>query len=172
MPSSRDRDSRFTLFVTILALFLCAALLVGVGVTAADYIQNRRNAFKVAAETFKEKIGRINERRLAFFAAPFLMAQQLRDGRLLRDPTGSTDAIPRIILSSLTMNPQISAVYAGYENGSFIHILSISDSEKSFIEGLGGPTATRFAIREIRADSSGRTESWRFLDAADRHARR
>src|SRR5262249_7159710 len=130
MPSSSDRDPRFTLFVTILTLFLCAALLVGIGVTAADYIQNRRNAFKVATETFKEKIGRINERRLAFFAVPFLMVQQLRDDRVLRD-SGSRDAIPKTILSSLTMNPQISAVYAGYENGNFLHILSISDSEKS-----------------------------------------
>jgi adenylate cyclase len=166
MPSSSDRDPRFTLFVTILTLFLSAALLVGVAVTAADYIQNHRNALKVASETFKEKIGRINERRLAFFAAPFAMVQQLRDDRVLRDPSGSSDPIPRTILSSLTMNPQISAVYAGYENGSFLHILSISDSEKSFIEGLGGPAATRFAIREIRAGSGGRTESWRFLDAA------
>jgi len=167
MPSSSDRAPRFTLFVTILAMFLCAALLVGAGVTAADYIQNRRDAFKVATETFKEKIGRINERRLAFFAAPFLMLQQLRDDQGLRDP-GSRDAIRKMILASLTMNPQISAVYAGYENGSFLHILSISDSEKSFIEGLRGPAATRFAIREIRADSGGRTESWQFLDAAGR----
>ena len=167
MPSSSNREPRFTLFVTILALFLCAALLVGAGVTGADYIQNRRAAFKVASETFKEKIDRINERRLAFFAAPFLMLLQLRDNRSLRDP-GSRDAIRKMVLSSLTMNPQISAVYAGYENGSFLHILSISDSEKSFIEGLGGPAATRFAIREIRADSGGRTESWQFLDAAGR----
>src|ERR1700752_1607423 len=165
MPSSSDRAPRFTLFATILALFLCAALLVGAGGTVADYIQNRRNAFKVATETFKEKIGRINERRLAFFAAPFLMAQQLRDDQVLPDPSGSRDAIPKMVLSSLTMNPQISAVYAGYENGSFLHILSISDSEKSFIEGLGGPAATRFAVHEIRAGSGGRTESWQFLDA-------
>ena len=42
MPSSLDRNPRFTLFVTILTLFVCAALLVGAGTTTADYIQNRR----------------------------------------------------------------------------------------------------------------------------------
>jgi adenylate cyclase len=33
---------------------------------------------------------------------------------------------------------------------------------------LGGPAATRFAVREIRADGGVRTESWRFLDAEGR----
>lgn len=168
MSSSPDRDPRITLFVTILTLFLSAALLVGVGVTTADYIQNRRNAFKIASETFNEKVGRINERRLAFFAAPFLLAQQLPEQPLLRNPGGSKDPILRVILSSLTMNPQISAVYAGYENGNFFHVLSISDAEKSFVEKTGGPAATRFAIREIRADGGVRMESWRFLDAGGR----
>src|SRR5262245_38459008 len=106
MNSSSDRDPSITLFVTILTLFLSAALLAGVGVTVADYIQNRRNAFKVATETFKEKIGRINERRLAFFAAPFLIAQQLPDQPLLRNPAGSRDPILKMILSSLALNPQ------------------------------------------------------------------
>jgi adenylate cyclase len=113
MNSSPGRDSRITLFVTILTLFLSAALLVGAGVAIADYIQNRSNALKVAADTFKEKIGRINERRLAFFASPFLIVQQLRDQPLLRDPDRSRDPILKMILSSLAQNPQISAVYAG-----------------------------------------------------------
>ncbi|QPF88484.1 adenylate/guanylate cyclase domain-containing protein [Bradyrhizobium commune] len=166
--SSSTRDPRITLFATILTMFLCAALLVGAGVTIADYIQNRRNALSVASETFKEKIARINERRLAFFAAPFLIAQQLGDTPLLRDPRGSKDPILKMILSSLAINPQISAVYAGYENGNFFHVLSITDAEKSFVERMGASAATRFAVREIRSDSGNRMETWRFLDGEGR----
>ena len=165
MEIAAARKSRFTLFVTILTLFLVAALLVGIGVTAADYVQNRSNALRVASETFKEKIGRINERRLAFFAAPFLVLQQFYGHPALRESTGSRDAILTPILPGLATNPQISAVYAGYENGNFFHVLSISETEKPFIKQLGGPETTRFAIQEIRADGGVRKASWRFLDA-------
>ena len=58
MDPHPDRKARFSLFVTILTLFLSAALLVGAGVTVSDYVQNRRTAIRVAADTFKEKIGR------------------------------------------------------------------------------------------------------------------
>jgi adenylate cyclase len=159
------RDPRFSLFVTILTLFLCAALLVGAGVTISDYVQNRRTAIRVAADTFKEKIGRINERRLAFFAAPFLIVEQLHDDPVLLQSTVSKDAILKSILSGLRMNPHISAVYAGYENGNYFQVLSISDAEKSFIDRLGAPQATRFAIQDIRSDNGTRWESWKFLDA-------
>ncbi|MET4450783.1 hypothetical protein [Bradyrhizobium sp. RT3b] len=40
MNISADRRTRLTLFVTILTLFLVSALLVGIGVTTADYIQS------------------------------------------------------------------------------------------------------------------------------------
>lgn len=165
MDLNPPRASRFSLFVTILTLFLCAALLVGAGVAISDYVQNRRTAIRVAADTFKERIGRINERRLAFFAAPFLIVEQLHDDPVLLQPAGSKDAILKSILSSLRMNPHISSVYAGYENGNYFQVLSISDAEKSFIDRLGAPQATRFAVQDIRADDGARRESWRFLDA-------
>lgn len=165
MDSSHGRNPRLTLFVTILALFLSAALVVGVGVTITNYIQNRRTAVRVAAEMFKQKIGRINERRVAFFAGPFLMVEQLRDDPVFRQPSGSKEAILKMILSSLALNPQISAVYAGYENGNFFHVLSISDAEKSFVEHLGGPTVTRFAVHQIDTEKAVREESWTFLDS-------
>ncbi|WP_354058589.1 adenylate/guanylate cyclase domain-containing protein [Bradyrhizobium sp. RT6a] len=154
-----------TLFVTILTLFLVSALLVGIGVTTADYIQNRSNAQRVAADAFKEKIGRINERRLAFFAAPFLVLQQFYGHPALRDAVESREDILKPLLPSLMMNPQISAVYVGYESGNFFHVLSISEAEKPFIEQQGGPPATRFALHEIRVVDGVRETSWTFLDA-------
>ena len=168
MDIPTKHHQRFTLFVTILTLFLAVALLVAIGVTAADYIQNRRNALRVAGDTFKEKIGRINERRLAFFASPFLVLQQVYDHPALREATGSRDAILKPLLPSLAMNPQISAVYAGYANGNYFQVLSISETEKPFVERLGGPAVTRFAIQEIHADDGVRKASWRFLDAGGR----
>lgn len=165
MDPHPDRKARFSLFVTILTLFLSAALLVGAGVTVSDYVQNRRTAIRVAADTFKEKIGRINERRLAFFASPFLIVEQLHDDPVLLQSAGSKDAILKSILSGLRMNPHISAVYAGYENGNYFQVLSISDAEKFFIDRLGAPQATRFAVQDIRSDNGARREAWKFLDA-------
>ncbi len=165
MDSPPHRDPRFTLFVTILTLFLIAALLVGAGVTVSDYLQNRSDAIRVASDIFAEKIGRINERRMAFFAPPFLIVQQLRDDPVLRQPTGSKDEVLKLILTSLTPNPQISAVYAGYDNGNYFQVLSISEAEKSFLEQMAAPPATRFAVQDIHVDAGVRKESWKFLDA-------
>ena len=47
------RKARITLFVTVLSLFLFVALLVGARVTVTDYVENRRTAIHVAADTFK-----------------------------------------------------------------------------------------------------------------------
>lgn len=168
MDPPTGRANRLSLFVTILTMFLCTALLVGLGVAISDYVQNRRIALRVAAETFKEKIGRINERRTAFFASPFLIVEQLHDDPVLRQAAGSKDAILKVILSSLTMNPHISAVYAGYETGDYFQILSISDSEKFFIDRMGAPPTTRFMVQQIESGTGTRMESWRFLDAAGR----
>lgn len=156
---------RITLFVTVLTLFLTVALLVGTAVTIANYIEARKVALKVAADTFHATISRINERRLAFFAPVFLMTDVLQAAPLLQQADASRDPILQLVLSSLRSNPQISAVYAGYQNGNYFQVLSISEAEKPFISRLGGPPATRFAVQEIRADASGaRKETWKFLD--------
>jgi adenylate cyclase len=143
-------------------------VLVGAGVTIVDYVQNRKTAMRVASEIFDQKISRIGESRVAFFAPPILIVQQLRDDPGLRQPAGARDSVLKVILSSLAMSPQISAVYAGYENGNFFQVLSISDAEKPFIARLGGPADTRFAIQDIRSDDGVRFASWRFLDAGGR----
>lgn len=163
------RGPRLTLFVTVLTLFLFSALLVGSGVTFTNYVHTRQTATRVASDTFDATIDRINERRLAFFAPVFLIAALLRNDPSFHQAMGPKEAIQPLIVSALTLNPQISAVYAGYENGNYFQILSISEAEKSFLARLGGPPPTRFAIQEIRADNDGvRIETWKFLDADHR----
>jgi adenylate cyclase len=160
---------RITLFVTVLTLFLTVALLVGTAVTVANYIEARKTALKVASDTFHSTISQINERRLAFFAPVFLITEVLQTAPILQQADASREPILQLILSSLRFNPQISAVYAGYQNGNYFQVLSISDFEKPFIVRLGGPSATRYAIQEIRADTNGvRKEAWKFLDS-DHH---
>ena len=163
--SSPASGPRITLFVTVLTLFLTVALSVGAAVTIANYIEARKTALKVASDTFRSTIGQINERRLAFFAPVFLITDVLQAAPSLQQAEASRDPILQLVLSSLKSNPQISAVYAGYQNGNYFQVLSISASEKPFIAQLGGPAGTRYAIQEIRSDVSGiRKETWNFLD--------
>ncbi|KJC53774.1 hypothetical protein UB31_07150 [Bradyrhizobium sp. LTSP849] len=146
MDMSQPRPPRLTLFTTVLSLFLIVALLVGTAVTVTNYFETRRTALKVAAETFRSTINRINEQRLAFFTPAYLLTNVLRNMPSLQSSAGSKDAVRQLILSSLKVNPQISAIYVGYENGNFFHALSFSDSEKAFLEELQAPPLTRFAI--------------------------
>jgi len=167
-PSHSKR--RLTLCITVFSLFLMVALVVGLAVTITNYFETRRMALKVASDTFEATIGRINEQRLAFFTPAFLMTAVLRNAPSFQTANESKEAIRPLILISLKSNPQISAVYVGYENGDFFHILSITESEAAFIKQLGGPPATRFATQEIRIDSNGaRAQTWRFFDD-DGHA--
>jgi len=164
MPDARSRSSRRTLFVTVLSLFLAVALLVASAVTITNYIETRRTAAKVADDTFRQTINRINEQRISFFTPAFLLTSILRNAPSLQTADGSKDAITPLILTSLKASPQISAVYVGYDNGNFFHILSITDAEKAFVEQLGGPPLTRFAVQEIKTDNGTRTRTWLFLD--------
>jgi adenylate cyclase len=160
---------RLSLFVTVLSLFLIVALLVGTAITITNYIEARKTAVKSAADVFHATINQINERRLAFFAPVFLIADQLHNAPSFQQADGSKEPFLPLVLSSLKSNPQISAAYAGYENGNYFQVLSISDDEKPFVARLGGPPLTRYAIEEIRVDNSGvRNETWRFLDG-DNH---
>jgi adenylate cyclase len=169
MRSLKATNLRPTLFVTILSLFLIVAVLVGAAVTIVNYVQIRDTTAKVASNTFDTTIDRINERRLSFFAPVYLMIQLLRANPSLLQDAESKETILQLVLPALSQNPQISAIYVGYQNGNYFQILSVSEAEQAFIAGLGGPSATRFAIQEIRAGDPGvRDQTWRFLDK-DRH---
>jgi adenylate cyclase len=141
MDASPPRRPRLTLFATVLALFLIVALLVGTAVTITNYVQTRRTALNVAADTFHATIDRINDKHLAFFTPAFLITELLRNAPSLQQADGSKEAARQLLISSLEPNPQISAVYVGYENGNYFQILSISESEKAFLEQLGAPAA-------------------------------
>jgi adenylate cyclase len=166
MDTSLSRSPRLTLFVTVLSLFLMVALMVGAAVTITNYLQTRQTALNVAADTFKTTINRVNEQRLAFFAPAYLIVGLLSNVPSLKLADGSKNAALQLVLSSLRPNPQISAVYVGYENGNYFQVLSISESEKAFVERRGGPALTRFAVQEIRVDNTGaRSVTWQFLDS-------
>jgi adenylate cyclase len=165
MHGSPPNSTRLTLFVTVLSLFLMVALLVGITVTITNYIETRKTAIKVADDTFRVTINRINEQRLAFFTPAYLLTTVLRNAPSFQTADASKDAIRQLILTSLKSSPQISAAYVGYENGNFFHVLSITESEKAFVQQLGGPPLTRFVIQDIRTDNTGaRVQTWTFLD--------
>src|SRR5262245_51536039 len=106
---------RLTLFVTILSLFLAIALLVGTAITVTNFIQNRQVATKVAADAFDATIDRINERRQEFFAPVFLITELLRHDTSFREATGTKDSVTEMIMTALTLNPQISSVFGSRE---------------------------------------------------------
>lgn len=169
MRSASSRSPRIPLFVTVLTLFVLAALLLATALTITNYVEARRTAIRAATETFKTTIDRINERRLGFFAPAFLITAQLSENPAVKQTDGLKTSIRALILTSLTLNPQISAAYVGYENGDYFQILSISEAEIPFITALRGPPTTRFAIQEIHQDNAGkRTETWQFLDVGRR----
>ena len=63
----------------------------GRAVTVTNYFETRRTAIKVAADTFKTTIGRINEQRLAFFTPAFLLTAILRNAPSFQTADGSKE---------------------------------------------------------------------------------
>jgi adenylate cyclase len=159
-----SRSPRFSVFITIFVLFSTVVLLTGAAITVGNYLQTRNTAFEVASTTFDSAIRRINARRAAFFAPITLVVELYGADPLLSSSMRVPESIIQPILQSLRTYPQLSSVYAGYENGDFIQIVSVTGRE-GVAEAIGGPDTTRYAVQTIELNNDGvREQIWTFFD--------
>jgi adenylate cyclase len=161
-------ESRVTVFVTILMLFFVVSLFLVVVVATTNYVQSSGTADDVAADTFASTLDRVNERRISFFAPLGLTTNLLLDDPEFRkgpSSAGSRDALIRIGLPVLRRTPHLSGFYEGDEQGNLVQLLSLPPADQAYIDQMGGPRGTRFAIRSVLPDETGqRRETWQFLD--------
>lgn len=155
---------RLSVFATILTLFFAVVLLTGATITIVNYLQTQNTAIEVADTTFDSAIQRINSRWAAFFAPITLIVELYSHDPILEGQSRNPKSLIQPVLQSLALYPQLSSVYAGYENGDFLQVVSVSGRD-GVAEAIGAPRGTRYGVQEIATNRDGQRERiWTFLN--------
>ena len=155
------------LTLSVFAAMMVAALVLAGALIAYNYRSNANAALAAANQLMAEVSKTVLERVTALVrpldaiadAAPGWMGIGAKPD-LLRYPA---QALMEHFLESY---PQITSIYAGFENGDFFQIHSLTEDRADMRTAIGAPAATRFATRLIlRRPDEQRVQIWRYLDA-------
>ncbi len=162
--TSRRTSPRVSVFVTIVTLFFVVVFSTSAIIAAANYMQTQSAAISVATDTFDSAIARINERRISFFTPVNLFAGLYSEHPAIKGGVQSADLLVQSTIRGLRLNPQISSVYAGYENGDYLQILTLTGRE-NIAAVINAPLEAQYAVQVIfTADDGTRTQTFTFLD--------
>ncbi len=162
-PSPRSFP-RLSVFVTIVTVFFVVVSLTSAIIAIANYAQTRSAAIEVATNTFDSAIVRLNEQRIAFFSPVNLFVELYSEHPAVKSGGRASSSIIQSVIQGLSLNPHISSVYVGYENGDYLQVLSLDD-RRNIIALIDGPPETRYAVQAIRQGDDGvRVQTFTFYD--------
>lgn len=147
---------------------LIILLLLGVALPLIWMAHQRgENAAEMAAD---EKMRLLTERtadrfRIVFGDAVPLVSMAAISDAFATPPPADLPAKTRLLLTGLAGSPHLDGLYVGYDDGSFIHLVSL-DNDKTWRKVLGAPAEAAFALRIISRDAASErmTSVWRFLN--------
>lgn len=147
------------------------ALLVAVSATliGIQYKRGRDAALASAAEEMRTFSGRLVDRfRILFGDTTVAIGLASVSDIFLEPPPERLGAKIGFLRKAVETSSNIDGAYAGYPDGSFVHIVRIGDDDR-WRRALRAPENVRTAIRIIEVGTDGeRLSRWRFLDAAGR----
>jgi HD-GYP domain-containing protein (c-di-GMP phosphodiesterase class II) len=162
---AEDGAVRYPLHVTLAAVFITAFVIFGSTLIAYTYIGGRRIALLGA----RDQMERIGRQLRSDITAMYQPAQGLVDITSKSVIWSGDDLEQRIaalppVVEALRLNPSISALYVGAEDGEFFLIRSL-DSRRQAAEALGAPTESAFAIQSLeRGTAHDVDEAYLFFD--------
>jgi|GEM_PF-1531943 len=167
-----ERPGRRPLRFSARAAFIAAAFVFGLLLAAPlawfNYARNTDAALEVAADLARQT-GDLVALRTRLLIQPLNFLGEhvpLLPGADAR-PAGFAHPLLPIFLDLLTDNPQIYALYFGYDNGDFLQVISLGGNV-GVRRSLRAPHGAAYALRRIALEGGRRLERWRFLDAARR----
>ncbi|MBX3581208.1 MAG: adenylate/guanylate cyclase domain-containing protein [Rhizobiaceae bacterium] len=87
---------------------------------------------------------------------------------LAADPAFHMDAKREFFVRTLKGSPHLDAVYVGYPDGAFVHIIRVARSER-WRDAVGAPAEAMFGLRVVTRSTDERAVStWYFLDGDGR----
>jgi len=154
--SAGGAGRRFPLYLTLAAVFVTLFVVFGLALIVFFHSESKRIEL-LGADDLMDRIGRHMQTSIAEL---YLPAQSLVDVASKSEPLAGTDLEDRLAtLGSLTealrLNPHMSSVFVGYEDGEFFLVRSIGD-RRAATQALDAPTGSRFAVQSIERGGGAR----------------
>jgi len=158
---------RFPLYLTLSAVFVTLFVVFGLALIGFFGSESKRIEL-LGADDLMERIGRHMQTSIAEL---YLPAQSLVDVASKSAPLAGTDLEDRlatlgVLTEALRLNPHMSSIFVGYEDGEFFLVRSVGD-RRAAVQALDAPMGSRFAVQSIERDRGVRGTLLFFDDALE-----
>lgn len=158
------RSRRFPLHVHISLFFTILLLITGLVIGLTNYIGTRAGLLNASRE-YSGQLGELTELSLDRMQTPISNLTALLSRSILAGSKTETDRLKQLplLLEALSLNPFLSAVYAGYDNGDFFIVRNLrTDLERKILKA---PPDTRYLVQSMERKTD--TVTGRFLALDD-----
>ena len=146
-------------------------ILTVLAISASSLWNVHRLSSRVAMETAKQLFGEISEKVSERIDLGFTSVRVLADSAasvpsLAAEPVGDglNHSGLHFLFSTLDHHPATVSVYLGYQSGAFLQVVA-PRANPFVLKGYGAPPRTKYAVRAISRDSSGKLrQHWTYLD--------
>ena len=152
------RRGHYPLHVTLAAVFISLFVIFGLALIAFSYIESRK-AEVLGARDVMDRIGRQMQTSIAEIYQPAQSLVDITSRSTIWDGTSLIDRLPALaaVSEALRLNPDLSAIYVGYEDGDFFLIRPLHTLDAATV-ALEAPPGSRYAIQSIEREPGGMAE--------------
>jgi len=159
--------ARYPLYLTLAAVFVTLFVVFGLVLIGFFHSESKRIEI-LGADDLMDRIGRHMQTSIAEL---YLPAQSLVDVASKSAPLAGTDLEDRLatlgaLTEALRLNPHMSSIFVGYEDGEFFLVRSVGDRRVA-AQALDAPKGSRFAVQSIERDGGVRGTLLFFDDALE-----
>ncbi len=165
--SAGGARKRYPLYLTLAAVFVTLFVVFGLALIGFFHRESKRIEL-LGADDLMDRIGRHMQTSIAEL---YLPAQSLVDVASKSAPLAGTSLDDRlatlgVLTEALRLNPHMSSIFVGYEDGEFFLVRSVGDRRVA-AQALDAPKGSRFAVQSIERDEGVRGTLLFFDDALE-----
>jgi len=154
--SAGGDGKRYPLYLTLAAVFVTLFVVFGLALIGFFHRESKRIEL-LGADDLMDRIGRHMQTSIAEL---YLPAQSLVDVASKSAPLAGTSLEDRlatlgVLAEALRLNPHMSSIFVGYEDGEFFLVRSVGDRRVA-TQALDAPKGSRFAVQSIERDGGVR----------------
>ncbi len=156
---------QYPLHVTLAAVFISLFVIFGLALIAFNYVESRRAEF-LGAHDLMERIGRQMQTSIAEIYQPAQGLVDITSKSAIWAGSSLDQRLPALapVAEALHLNPDLSAIYVGYDDGDFFLIRSLQRLDAAGV-ALNAPPTSRYAIQSIdHAPNAPAEEALLFFD--------
>jgi HAMP domain-containing protein len=148
--------ARYPLYLTLAAVFVTLFVVFGLSLIGFFHRESKRIEL-LGADDLMDRIGRHMQTSIAEL---YLPAQGLVDVASKSTPLAGANLEERLatlgtLTEALRLNPHMSSIFVGYDDGDFFLVRSVGDRRVA-AQALDAPKGSRYAVQSIERDGGVR----------------